>query len=1292
MKTLLISMSKRPNPICYVAFAGILLASPLMTKATLPTTAPSNLSVVLGSATYPNIGTGTTGSLTISASGTATVLAWGNFSDGSTNGGLLAAGDTINFSGGSSVLNEISGGLMTTLNGSITSTGKIYFLNPAGIIIGANASINAGGFYASTIPETLAYFNAFGTLQAFTATPPATTTTGTIQVNPGAQLATVGGSGTVGLAGSTVTVAGLATALTGNLYIETQAPAVAGTTVTLGNTATATTIGSSGVGGNLTILTNGGNVNLANAANVTITGGATITTTGGSFNGGVTDSSGMLFSAAAAGTTSSITAGSAAGTVTFNNNGGSGSADFASLTLTAGNSSLVDSTANTVTLGASTITGTLAVTSVAGSINTSGAVAATGAVGLTANTAGKTISFTSSGNVNFGAISASGAGSSVTITGTGNLSFTSVTSPTVTITTTGGTYLDSAGIAAATKATISATGNMSLGAENTPLLSVTSGGTIAQTAAITSAAATFNAPTITLTTGTNAITSAVLLGGSGSGATPVNLADTVPTLTIANGTNVTGGAAISNAGAIALGAAASDTLAFGSTLALNATAAGAITTVAGNVNVTGAVTAAATNSAITLGAASTTNSGFGQISGNSGSGAFAINSSKPVNLGTLTTTGGLTVVAGGNITNTGNLVVTASGGVTLTAGTTASAGSIQLGATGAANNDVIPGTITVNNASSFTLWDKPGATLTVATGTNPLPAATLAVTDGSNLIVDANTSTKPLAALSYALTGGNGNATVTDAGSLTLSNATNVGAGATTVTVNGNNSTLTFGSGVALAGTGAASFTTTGSGTVIADTAASPVTIAGAVTLSAGAGTPGSTILVNSNTSDSFGALTLSSTGSISLTEGATMNLAGVTLTGTSGSLTLTSVTGSINQTGAITIPTGYTTASFNAPGAAGNIALNLGAGNAINATVPISLSAGGGGLTTVLNTGAILLGNVQVPLGTFTINTLASGGSITQAGGTSLFEYGTATFTTKGGAITLSNAGNNFGGLVLDATDGGLALAGANVSVREGGTNHYTYVNTGTAGNFTAVDDTANIIQDSGGGTGFFVGGTASFSAVSGTITLNDSLNTFGGANGNGIVAITGPGAGNASITDSSALTIVGSGTNVGGNLTITTNGANGVIRDSGSAAAVKVTGTLAALAPTAGSGYVQFTGSNDTFGSIQLTAGSTATNVLDNAPLVLLAGTNVQGPASITSSGSITTVGAGTTTFAQSLTLVAGGKIVITIPISVHNGLTVDSLTGPTDLSLLSLLNNLNSIPVVNLGSTSSYFGPKP
>lgn len=1286
MKTSLISGPERTSLVRSALLASLVLALPLSTHASLPNTGASNLSVVVGSATYPALGNGTTGTLTISASTAATVLGWGNFSDGTVPGGALGVGDTITFSlpsSASAILNQVSGGVATTINGVISSSGKVFILNPAGITLGATSSVNAAGFYASTVPETFTYFGQNGNLQVFTSTPPATPTTGPVAVKAGALLATSGGTGTIGLAGATVTVDGLSTAVTGNLYVETQAPAVnPTTTVILGNTAAATTIGAVGAGGNLTIVTNGGSVNLAQSANVTITGAATINTSSGAFNGNIATSN--LFSATTAGTLSTINAGTGAtgGTVNLSD------ADFASIGVTGHNVTISDPNADTVTIAASTINNTLSVTSAGGGINTTGAVSATGNVSLTANTAGKTIVFNTSGNVGFGAINSTGAGNSVTITGTGNLNFTAaVTSPTVSITTTGGTYTD-AGVAASTKATISASGNVSLGTEATlnPSVSVTStGGSIIQTGALNITAGTFTAPTITLTSA-NTIGTAILVGGSGTGATPVQLTDAAASLTIGNGTNVTGAAAIINSGAggvgaIALGAAAADTLGFGSTLSLTASGTGAITTVSANLNVTGALTANTTNSAITLGATGTTNSSFGQIGGSSGSGLFTINSSKPVNLGTLSTTGGLAVTAGGNITNTGNLVVTASGGVTLSAG---ASGSIQLGATGAANNAVISGTITVNNANGLTLWDKPGATVTVATGTNALPSATIAVTDGSNLVVDANTSTKPLAALSFAMTGGNGTVTVTDAGSLAISNATNVGTGTTTVTVNGNGSALTFGSGVALASTGAASFTTTGTSAVITDTANDPISIAGPVTLGGGS------ISVNSNATSSFGQLTLTSTGSVALTEGPAVSLASIVLTGTSGNLVVTSVTGSITQAGgatAITVPAGYT-AAFSAP--AGNVNLGLGTGNAFNSTVPIALTAGAAGLTTVVNNGGILLGSVQVPLGTFTLSTLASGGGINQAIGASLFEYGTCTLTTQGGAITLANAGNNYGGISVDSTNGGAAAAGASVSIRETGTNHYVFVKTGTAGNFTAVDDSSSIIQDSGVGTGIFVGGATSLSAATGSITLANALNNFGGG---GIKVVTANTIlGNASITDTNALTLVSTGTNVGGNLAITNSAANGVIRDAGSAASIRVGGNLDLLAPTAGIGYIQFTGSNSTFGGVQITAGSGTSNLLDNASLVILGGTNVVGSTALTSSGNITTNGTGAYSFGGSLTLVASGKIVLSNRINVATGLTVDALAGPTDLSLLSLAGNLGGITVTNLGNATNYFGPGP
>ena len=159
--------------------------------------------------------------------------------------------------------------------------------------------------------------------------------------------------------------------------------------------------------------------------------------------------------------------------------------------------------------------------------------------------------------------------------------------------------------------------------------------------------------------------------------------------------------------------------------------------------------------------------------------------------------------------------------------------------------------------------------------------------------------------------------------------------------------------------------------------------------------------------------------------------------------------------------------------------------------------------------------------------------------------------------------------------------------------------------------------------------------------------------------MVITTPGAGNAVIEDSSATTILGSGTNVGGNLTIENIATNGIIRDSGAASALTVIGDLSLLAPTAGTGFVQLTGNSDSFGGLAITDGTGLTNVLDSSSLILLtasptlvfpapattiAGVSVHlgGNAAITSSGAITTSGTGTMTFGGSLTLGASKSIV--------------------------------------------------
>jgi filamentous hemagglutinin family protein len=1300
MKNHLISSQPWKRLLLPAVVAGSLLALPASMRATLPITGSGNLSVIFGSATFPTTTTSAVGALNITATSTNTVLGWVGFSDNSAAGGLLGTGDLINFilpTTSSAVLNLITGTGATTIgaNATLASNGKIFILNPNGITLNSNSSVNAAAFYASTVPEALSYFETNGVLQVFTATPPATTANVGITVNPSVQLSTIGGNGTIGFAGQTVMIGGTNN-IVGNLYVETQ-----GGAVTLANSAGGLTVGSASAGGALTVISNGGSINLASASNTSIFGAATISSVGATSNGAVTDTQGELFSATTAGTLSTINAGTGAtaGLVTFANDGvASGAADFASIGVNGQTVQIVNATGNTLALGASTIQGTLTV-NVTGGISNTGAVASTGAISLTA---GKSINFSTTGNVAFSNAVASAASQSVTITGTGNLSFTgALNSPTISVTTTGGTYTDAGMGAQTTKATITATGNVALGADaaNLTTLTATSNGTISSAAALLASTATFTAPTISLTNAANNIAKIILVGGSGSSATPVAVTDAAATLTVGTGTNVTGATTITNAGNIALGAAAADAVTFGSTLGLTTTGAGAISTVSSNVNVAGAVSLTTAGGAASLGAASSVNTSFGQITAATVGGNLTINETSTTNLGAITTgAGSLTVNSGTSIVNTGNTVVNVGGGATFTAGTTAAPGSIQIGATGAGHSAIIPGTITLATASSLSLWDAPAAAVTVATSavTNPTIASeSIWITDGSQLTVN-NAGTGSFAALSLNIAGaGAGAISAVDTGALTVTNIVDTGTSTNTIGIQSSGN-ITIGSGVSVLGSGAVTFNSTG-GTV-SDTASSPIYIVPAVNITGNKG-----IALNNNTANSLGLVTLTATtGSLLYTEGATVNLGGVTASGTSGTVAITSVTGSIVEQNTapnpITVAAGYSSVSFAAP--AGAVQLN-GLANSINKGDPISISAGGSataglgvngltvGLTALNNNtpaaGGTLLGNVAVPLEAFTV--LSTSGNLSQSAGTSIFEYGTGTFTTGGAStIALTNAGNNFGNLII-------TTAGGAAKITEAGTSNYTTVN--TAGGALVAVSNANIIEAATAvaGSGIFTGTGTSFTTATGSITVTNGNNNFGDT------AVQLVASGNASLTDVNAVaTILADQTNVTGNLTVSNPTAGAVIRDAGASSTITVGGTFAALGSTAGAGYDQFVGAASTFGAVELQAGlgggtpTTQTQLLDNGNLALAPGSNVKGAVTLTSAGNITTTGTGGSTFGNTVELVAAGGITISNPLYITGVLTVDGIAGPTNLSFLSKVANLNNQITVNAGNASNYTGPSP
>jgi len=102
--------------------------------------APENLTVVQGTASLSQ----TPSALQITVSD-ATILNWKNFS--------IQSGETVQFiqpSSNASVLNRVTGNNPSALLGTLSANGRLYLINPSGIVIGKGAVINTAAFFAST--------------------------------------------------------------------------------------------------------------------------------------------------------------------------------------------------------------------------------------------------------------------------------------------------------------------------------------------------------------------------------------------------------------------------------------------------------------------------------------------------------------------------------------------------------------------------------------------------------------------------------------------------------------------------------------------------------------------------------------------------------------------------------------------------------------------------------------------------------------------------------------------------------------------------------------------------------------------------------------------------------------------------------------------------------------------------------------------------------------------------------------------------------------------------------------
>lgn len=100
------------------------------------------------------------GNLTITQATQHAIIDWDAFS--------IQNGQTTRFvqpGSSSAVLNRVHGGVISRIDGSLKANGKVFLLNPNGIVVGPSGSIDVGGFVGSTLDVSDSEFLAGGDLQ-----------------------------------------------------------------------------------------------------------------------------------------------------------------------------------------------------------------------------------------------------------------------------------------------------------------------------------------------------------------------------------------------------------------------------------------------------------------------------------------------------------------------------------------------------------------------------------------------------------------------------------------------------------------------------------------------------------------------------------------------------------------------------------------------------------------------------------------------------------------------------------------------------------------------------------------------------------------------------------------------------------------------------------------------------------------------------------------------------------------------------------------------------------------------
>lgn len=155
-------------------FAAVQICS--FTIAAVALANPSDGKVVAGAASFE----GGAGTLTIQQLSDRGIIDWQKFS--------IGAGEVTKFlqpGPNSALLNRVTGGESSQLLGALQANGRIFLINPNGILIGGGATIDTNGFVASTLDLNNDEFLAGGDMKFFGSSTAKVINLGTIHAGSG---------------------------------------------------------------------------------------------------------------------------------------------------------------------------------------------------------------------------------------------------------------------------------------------------------------------------------------------------------------------------------------------------------------------------------------------------------------------------------------------------------------------------------------------------------------------------------------------------------------------------------------------------------------------------------------------------------------------------------------------------------------------------------------------------------------------------------------------------------------------------------------------------------------------------------------------------------------------------------------------------------------------------------------------------------------------------------------------------------------------------------------------------